>query len=665
MKHSQKLKKIHLVWFLLNSSMVFSQQPDIAITADYILHMSLDEMFNTEVISASKVMQKISDVPANTRVITAREILENGYLTLEEALSKLPGFQFREIQGFNTYSFLRGVPNQNNYILLMVDGIQVNELNSGGFYGGGQYDLSNIERIEVVYGPSSALYGTNAVSGIINLITKRPEKKHTVRLSTALGSFTTKHIDFGYGHAGNDLDYGISGMYRTTKKTDLQGEKGDNNWTDAMENFEDDYSLSGYFKYKNLTAGMNYYNKQSSRTTNYKSIDDIYLDRGTIWDIDFLNAYIQHTYNKGDNWSNMAKIYYRNTTVQDNTIGYIVKADNTSAGEQVGYYRPNHQVGFENQINFQPIEIISMIGGIVLEHEWLSESFSTTFSASETEKPSRPEKPVQLENNLMSIYLQAQIRIMKDLVMTSGIRQDLSSYYGNVLTPRLGLVYNKGDFSAKILYNEAFRAPRPWDFTYGAGNDNLNPEKMKSAEILFSYMLSEALYFDASVYHYGIKGRLSKDIDQDRWINKEEVDMTGTEIGINYSKGKVKCYGFYTYSSPKDQGGNFLPEISAHTASTGITLNPWKALNVHLRGNYFGQKKNPQLISATGTDIIEDAIVFHGNIGYFGIRGINIQLIFNNILNAKYYNTSNLGPERYRQAQRQILGRVTFHFGVE
>jgi len=66
---------------------------------------------------------------------------------------------------------MRGAPSQNNLILVLIDGIQINELNSGGFYGGYQYSLQNVKQIEVVYGPSSALYGTNAISGIINIIT--------------------------------------------------------------------------------------------------------------------------------------------------------------------------------------------------------------------------------------------------------------------------------------------------------------------------------------------------------------------------------------------------------------------------------------------------------------------------------------------------------------
>jgi outer membrane cobalamin receptor len=136
--------------------------------------MSLEQLMNVEVVTASKKPQRLSEVPATVRIITAEQIKERGYFTLEEALSDLPGFQFRNIIGFNSYLFLRGIFSQNQSILVLVDGIQINELNSGGFYAGGQYNLSNVKKIEVVYGPASALYGTNAISGIINIITNNP-----------------------------------------------------------------------------------------------------------------------------------------------------------------------------------------------------------------------------------------------------------------------------------------------------------------------------------------------------------------------------------------------------------------------------------------------------------------------------------------------------------
>jgi outer membrane receptor for ferrienterochelin and colicins len=190
---------------------VYAQEPDTLKTED-ILNMTLADLMNVQVTSASKTLQSIKDVPATVHVITAEQIRDRAYFTLEEALSDLPGFQFRNILGFNSYIFLRGAPSQNNLILLMVDGVQINELNSGGFYAGGQFILSDVEQIEVVYGPASALYGTNAVSGIVNLITKKPDGK-TGHIGFLGGNYKTGMVDFNLKNyqATKDIGFSLSG----------------------------------------------------------------------------------------------------------------------------------------------------------------------------------------------------------------------------------------------------------------------------------------------------------------------------------------------------------------------------------------------------------------------------------------------------------------------
>ena len=226
--------------------------------------MDLHQLSKLKITTASKSNISIEKIPSTVYVITSKQIFENGYLTLDDALSDLPGFQFRNIQGFNSYIFQRGIPNQNNLTILLIDGVQINELNSGGFYGGGQYNMANIERIEVIYGPASVEYGTNAVTGVINIISKNPEDKKT-ELNVMSGTFDTYEGDFSFHHTnGENFGFVVSGMYKSTNKADLKGENGDNNWTDLMENFEKDKTLDVKIKLNNFTLGTNYIMKSAS-----------------------------------------------------------------------------------------------------------------------------------------------------------------------------------------------------------------------------------------------------------------------------------------------------------------------------------------------------------------------------------------------------------------
>lgn len=661
--------KIHLVAFFLMTGIyfppLFSQDLD-SLKINDLFNMPLNDFLNVTIVSASKTEQHIKEAAATVHVITAEQIKERGYFTLEEALSDLPGFQFRNTVGFNSYVFMRGAPSQNNLILLLVDGVQINELNSGGFYAGGQFNLSTIDRIEVIYGPASALYGTNALSGIINIITLNPKESKRNHVSILGGNFNTAMADFNLTnyHEKKDIGYSISGMYKTSEKADLRGENGDNNWTNEMENFENDLSLSMKLNIKDFDAGIVYQEKRSSNTTYNKSIGEKYLDQNTLWDIAFLNGFVKYSNTRNEKWKEFATLYYRNATLQPNTVFSIEKATDTTSGKQVGYYRPNQLIGFENQLNYYATDYLVITGGIVGEAEQLSDGFSITNSISETTLPPRPQSPNMINNYLFSYYLQGQVKIFKSLSFTGGFRHDFSSYYKQVLTPRAGLVFNNNQLTIKLLYGDAFRAAKPWDYNYGIGNNNLKPEKMHSLEFNSSYIINNNLLVGVSAYKNLIDNKLIKDTlaNSNRWINKNELNTYGIDIYSNYSLKKTQIYANYTYSSSYEQDGIIIPEISMHTANLGLTYSVNSHFKLNLRANFIGERENPNIIPTTGNTTIDDALLFHTCISYFDLKKFDLQLKVSNLLNQEYYHPATLFEGRYRQPQRTITFKISYNF---
>lgn len=656
---------ILIVTIITSTVVSFSQESDTLKTDD-ILKMSFADLMNMKVISASRIEQSIKEVSATVHVVTSQQIKDRGYFTLEEALSDLPGLQFRNIIGFNSYVFMRGAPSQNNLILLLVDGVQINELNSGGFYGGGQFNLSEIDQIEVVYGPASALYGTNAVSGIINIITKKPEGKNEGHASVLTGNFKTRLADLGMKQyfASKDIGYSVSAMYKTSEKANLRGSNGDYNWTDDMENFEDDLSLSARLKVKNLNAGIVFQEKQSSMTTNFKTTGDKYLDRNTLWNIAFLNAYLKHTYNRNEKWRLNSTAYYRNSTVKPSTIDHVIKATGNDPGQQIGYYRPNQLIGGECQFIYTHAAKLMVTGGIIGELENISENFSITYSPSQETKPPQPPRPTMLNNQLFSIYFQANYKISGDLSFTGGVRQDFSSYYGQVFTPRLGWVYNLPKFTAKALYNEAFRSPEPWDYKYGTGNNDLKPEKMRSYELSLSYQVSKNFFLGTSAYRNHINDKLTKESNEtvDHWINKNKLTTSGIEVYSNYTIRDFCLHANYTFNDSYDQDETDITEISRHTANAGVTYSCHSNIKMNFRANYLGERKNPFIIPATGDDVIDGALLFHACLSLVDIKGFNLQVKADNIFNTRYYHPSNRFAGRYRQPQQTFAVKLTYNW---
>lgn len=637
------------------SSNLFSQSREL----DELLNMSLAELTSIQIITASKTPQRIQEVPATVRIITSEEIRNRGYFTLEEALSDLPGMQFRNINGINSYVFMRGVPSQNNLILVLIDGVQINELNSGGFYGGAQYNLSNVDRIEIVCGPASALYGTNAISGIINIITKTPDQQTGLDLHALCGTFNTFKTDLSYGcwDAQKKAGVRISGMVKTSEKADLAGEAGDNNWTRDLDTSEDDYSLDARIKWQTFNFGWNYLNKQASAATYNKSVGTIYRDAGTFWNIRFMNAYLKHDAHPGEKTGISSQIYYRNATVLDNSV--LVVTDTA----QVGHYRPNDLLGFESLVNHSPGKRINLIAGIVYENENLAQGYSRTYSAAWNIKPPTPQKPAMKRNTLLSFYGQFRVVPVQNIELYAGARFDNSSVYNQVLTPRMGLVFNADRLTAKLLYTEAFRAPKPWDYTDGAGNPNLEPEEMGSMEFCAGYLFMSALRLDVSIFNNRLTNLFMKELlaDSWRWINHGELSTTGCEVSLSYRKRAIQSCVNYAFNHSTDENGVMIPEISEHQMNVGLECAFSGRLRCNIRANYTGKRKNTRIVATTGSGYIDAAFIVHSAITWVLYPHLDIQVAVKNLFDAEYYHTSNLMPDRYRQPQRTLLLQADYH----
>ena len=663
----EKIKHIIAIIFfslILFSTVSSTAQEKNETEISNLLDLSLEQLLDINIVSATKEISRISEVPATVRVITAEEIAMKGCLTLEDALSDLPGFQFRNIQCFNSYVFQRGVPSQNNTILVLVDGIQVNELNSGGFYGGGQYNLTNVERIEVVYGPASVLYGTNAISGIVNIVTKDFKEGNSFSINTMVGTFNTFSSDMAYAHYDSLKKFGVqvAGMYKTTEKANLAGSDGDNQWSNNMENFENDYAIDVKVKYKNLILGANVMDKNASRTTNYKTIGGLSQDFGTNWHIRFTNTYLKYELKKSDKISYFSSFYYRNSTVMNNSIGYIEMPTDSTDGFQVRYYRPNSLIGTENRINIKINDKLKFIAGIVFEHEQLSETFSTEVSNSYDIEPIEASRPVILNNFLGGIFAQGQFNFFKYFSLSAGIRNDNSNYSGNIFTPRFGLTFHKQSFSSRLLFTNAYRAPKPWDYYSGVGNLSLEPERMYSLEFSNTYFIGKYLKLDASIYRNLLYGVLSKEVTaySYRWVNEGELLTNGFETSLSFRKKSYDFYLNYTYNSSLDENNQFVPEISKQIFNLGSQFTIKNKFVIGLRGNYIGKRENLKQIASQGSTTIAPAFVTNFSFMVKNIKNVNIQFLVKNLFDVEYYHTSNNSPDWYRQAQQQFLMKISY-----
>jgi len=225
------MKKTYLLCLglILSSLVVHAQEKD---SLSELLNLSVEELINTSIYSASKAQELTFEAPLSSTVLTRSQIKKAGCTSIPDALRLVPGVIVREQTNGNYDIHLRGLDNvppnssliyfTSSTTLVMIDNRPVyNYLHGGTFWETLPIDLNDVERIEVIRGPSAAMYGPNAVSGVINIITRKPEKEGLYTVANAqYGNYNTQIGNTSIGYKFNEkIDVVISGNYQNRNRT--------------------------------------------------------------------------------------------------------------------------------------------------------------------------------------------------------------------------------------------------------------------------------------------------------------------------------------------------------------------------------------------------------------------------------------------------------------
>src|ERR1043166_9640197 len=280
-----------------------------------------------KVYGASKVEQKTTQAPASVTVITADEIKKMGHRTLASVLQTVQGFN---VSYDRNYAFLgsRGVSlgDNNSRILLLVDGHRVNNnLNDGALIDSAFIlDIDLVDRIEIIRGPGSIMYGNNAFFGVINVITRQGKQLNGAEVTTEFGSFNTSKARVTYGkELTNGLEFLFSGTYYDSGGNDRLYYKEFDTATQnngVAESMDDDtyYSGFGSLGYRDFSFQSAFVHREKANPTaqyTYTTFNDPRLrttdERGY--------SAVKYTHSFDDIMDATARIYYDRSTYG---IGY-------------------------------------------------------------------------------------------------------------------------------------------------------------------------------------------------------------------------------------------------------------------------------------------------------------------------------------------------------
>jgi len=317
-KPAELRRTVALLITLLAASALAAQN-----TAPDLSEVSLEQLGNIQVYTASKHLQTTIDAPSSVTIITADQIQQHGYRTLAEILQMVRGFFATNDRNYTTLG-VRGFARPGDYntrILLLVDGHRLNDNIYDEALVGTEFplDLDLIDRVEIIRGPVSSLYGSNALFAVVNIITRRGQQLDGLEISSDAGSFNTYQGRITYGRKFSQVDFIISSSFLGSR-----GQKGlffstfntpENNNGIAAQGDDEQVSHSlATIAYRGFTLQTLFGTREKGIPTG--PYDTIFNNPGTRTTDShaYLDLRYEHTF--ANSWNVLARSFYDRYTYQ-------------------------------------------------------------------------------------------------------------------------------------------------------------------------------------------------------------------------------------------------------------------------------------------------------------------------------------------------------------
>ncbi len=685
-----KIKFQHLIISLLlicSFSDIKGQELD-TISPNDLFALSLEDLMDIEIVSAVRQNQSIIDAPSIVSVITGTQIKERGYASVAEALNSIAGFDVitdyfqpnMGIRGING-----GLRSWSRLVKVMIDGQNMSfRSSSDNYLDPSLIPMGAIEKIEIIRGPNSAIYGKNAFLGVINIITKTGDSvgnsiSHYIgsvnnssayNLSTVWGG-SKNNFDILFSSSYSQIDYSGISPYNVPGST-IYG-SGDI----AQKNESNPLAVYIKVKYEKETFGKLVFDFTQQNINSYSE----FLDWGTLTHnnrINLFNAYERIMYSKTlfENFKTDFSFTHSSGRPIKNEI-LDNDSDPTEWIERDLSYA-GYDVSFNTSYAFDEINNFSFGIDYTTDIHDHQKFYTVNSSGVRTLNPGGTEGVKDFNN--VGIYLQMILNAaeffsfdyLKNLTLTAGYRFDYHNIYGDVLNYRLAAVYHLADqLSTKVMYGTSFNAPSSVQLysnyiTPGGivGNPNLKPERAKTLEWALMGQVFSKLNFNTNIYYTEIDDKIEYllpygEISNITAQNVSNIYSAGFEAELNINIMNNTSYVNYSYERSILEKYDPLLEIIRiktalypnHMVKFGNVLHlPDYFININIEGKYMSSR-----IASDQNNFIYDPINYAINryeldpyfILDFMISSTDLELIKNSRTRLSLRIKNLLGTEYY------------------
>ncbi len=643
--------------------------------------LSLEELMQVRVESvygASKHEQKVTQAPSSVTIVTAEQIRRFGYRTLADVLRGVRGFYVSDDRNYQ-YVGVRGFLRPGDYnsrILVMVDGHRMNDSIYDGAYAGreGVVDLELIERVEVIRGPSSSLYGSSAFFGVINVVTKRGGQLGGLEVAGEGDTFDSRRGRATYGaRHSNGVEWLVSAsQYRSEgpahlyypefdQRTSEDPRAGNDGVADGLD-YEDALSLFSKLSYGSWSVS-GFFNDRNKQVPT-ASFDTIFNDpREQTRD---RRGYVEVGYDRrfSEAFDLQARVFYDDYLYRG-AYPYELAAPGDPSDPAI--YRDaaiGNWFGTQWQLTARLADAHTIqVGGEYRENR---REYQDAYYDID---PRSYDLQDDRSSETLGLYVQDEIKVSEQLALTAGLRFDrYFGSFGSTLNPRMGLIYNVSPTATlKTLYGQAFRAPNPFERFYNpeqANQPELNPEKIKTYELVYEQYFGHRYRVGAAVYWYDVKELITQtqnELGDQYFANLAHVHAKGVELEAEgrFDSG-VRVAVSYALQEATDEVGRVeLSSSPRHLAKAHLTVPLHAQFLASLELQYNGESRTIRAASA------DDFLL--ANVTLLGeklLRGLDVSIGVYNVLDERYAypgSADNI-QDVIEQNGRSVQGKLTYRF---
>ena len=527
-----------------------------------------------EILVSAALIPIVASRSANAiTVIDSEQIKLRAAQSVSDLLRDVPGLAVSSYGALGSLTSIRARGSESNHLVVLIDGVEVNDPSQSDMLNWGTLSAADIERIEIIRGPQSSIRGSDAVAGVVNIITSEANQALSADVFTEYGSRATSKNGFSLGHKSGKFSVRFGASHLETDGINIQPSTGDD---------IDGYQNTGI----NLKAGYQYSDQLNlsltSRKTNGMNEFDGFPE---VQSSDFSRFHNKFTadYNSADGlWSHavsLADSDFENDNFKQENSQTLANGSTSSNKQNYQYIGSRFWQAKDQRLSL----------ALEREKEEYQQRGGWAFGADADKLVSRKTESVAVEYRFDPI---------ESVTLAASARKDDNDFFGKSNTQRLEVIFQQSDtLRLRGAWGTAVKNPTFTEL-YGIysgfqSNPNLNPEESESWELGLDTTLSdERIQLGATYFNAQLKDEIGSSCDAN-WtctpINIEGIsDRQGVELSSSFAVGdSLQVNAAYTYTDSEDPAGVEEQLRAKHIGSINIA---WQVksdtkLNINVQHN--------------------------------------------------------------------------------